>query len=112
MGGLYERAQSHNFKEPYHLPERWRAAKDKLDLSTPMNFVCTADIIGGNSGSPVVNSKGEVVGLIFDGNLASLVLNFGYSDMVAGAALFNSRAIIESLKECHHASELVAELSK
>lgn len=109
--GLYERAQEHNFKEPYNLPPRWLASKDKLDLDVPVNFVCTADIIGGNSGSPVINKDAEVVGLIFDGNIQSLVLDFAYSDKQARATSVHSQGIIEALKKVYNATELVAELT-
>jgi hypothetical protein len=80
IGGAYDRAAEHDSQSPYNLPESWIKSKSKLDLKTPFNFVSTADIIGGNSGSPIVNKKGEVVGIIFDGNIQSLPWNFAYND--------------------------------
>ena len=93
------RSKEHNDKEPFDLPPRWIKAKDKLNLKTPFNFVCTADIIGGNSGSPVINKKAELVGIIFDGNIQSLVLDFVFDDVVARAVSVDSRAIIEALRK-------------
>src|SRR6516162_1189482 len=78
MYGLYDRAASFDYKVPFDLPKRYVNGKDKLVLSTPFNFVTTTDIIGGNSGSPVVDRNGDIVGLIFDGNIQSLVGDFVY----------------------------------
>ena len=87
------------------------ATSGKLSLDTPLNFVSTADIIGGNSGSPVVNRENQVVGLIFDGNIQSLVLDFGYDDRQARAVSVDSRGIIEALRSIYHADRLVEELT-
>jgi hypothetical protein len=111
MGGAYEHAAEHGSKPPYQLPESWLKAKSAIDLKTVFDTVSTPDIIGGNSGSPVINKNAEVVGIIFDGNIQSLEWNFMYSDKTARAVSTDSRAIIESLKKIYHADALVNELT-
>ncbi len=97
-------------QQDFALPASWHAARERLDLATPMNFVCTADIIGGNSGSPVVNRAGELVGLIFDGNIQSLSASYVYADEQSRAVSVDVRAIIEALDKVYNATELLAEL--
>jgi len=111
LGGTFEHADKHGNKDPFELPASWIKSKGKLKLGTPYNFVSTADIIGGNSGSPVVNRAGEVVGIIFDGNIQSLVLDFAYSDEQARATSVHSAGIIEALRTIYQADELVKELT-
>ena len=84
---------------------------DKLDLSTPMNFISTADIVGGNSGSPVVNRSGELVGIIFDGNIHSITSDYLYSNTVSRAISVHSSAVREVLTNVYNASKLVTELA-
>ncbi len=110
LGGAYQHAEEHGSKSPYNLPESWLKEKSKLNLKTPFNFVSTADIIGGNSGSPTVNKKGEVVGIIFDGNIESLPWNFAYSDVQGRAVSVDSRGIQESLRKIYGATALADEL--
>jgi len=111
LGGAYERAVEHGSQPPYTLPESWIKMKGKLDLKTPFNLVSTADIIGGNSGSPTVNRKGEVVGIIFDGNIESLAWNFAFSDAQGRAVSVDSRGIQEALRKIYGATGLADELT-
>jgi hypothetical protein len=111
LGGTFEHANAHENKDPFELPAIWRERKGMLNLSTPFNFVNTADIIGGNSGSPVVNREGELVGIIFDGNLQSLVLDYIYTDQEARAVAVHSAGILEALRKIYSADRLVGELT-
>jgi len=108
--GLYDRAYSFGLKFPYNLPSRYLERQNKVDLTGPLDFVSTCDIIGGNSGSPVVNKQGEFVGLIFDGNIESLVGDFVYYEVNNRAVAVHSGAIIEALRELYDASSLADEL--
>jgi hypothetical protein len=110
LAGLYERSAERGGTPPFDLPQSWVDRKDDLDLETPYNFVSDCDIIGGNSGSPVVNRDGEVVGLIFDGNLHSLTLDIAYTGELARAVSVDSRAMIEAMRKVYDAQPLVDEL--
>jgi hypothetical protein len=113
IGGAFAHAKAHGNAPPYELPASWIKARDSgtLRLETALNFVSTADIIGGNSGSPVVDRDNRVVGLIFDGNIQSLALDFGYDDRQARAVAVESRGILESLRSIYRADRLVQELT-
>jgi hypothetical protein len=108
--GLYDRSASFDNKPPFNLMPRFVQRKDRINLSTPMDFVATADIIGGNSGSPVINRNGEFVGIIFDGNIESLTGNFVYLEETNRAVAVHSAAIIEALRKLYDAPALANEL--
>ncbi len=108
--GLYDRAYSFGLKPPFNLPERWLKLKGKLDLETPLDFVTTCDVVGGNSGSPVINRRGELVGVIFDGNIESLVGYFVYNGKDNRSVAVAAPAIIEALRDVYDAGPLADEL--
>ena len=110
FAGLYQRSAEHDNKPPFDLPQRWIDKKAILNLATHFDFVSDADIIGGNSGSPVVNKDNEFVGIIFDGNIQSLVLDCIYTNTQARAVSVDSAAIIEALRKVYDAGALADEL--
>ncbi|MBA4064109.1 MAG: S46 family peptidase [Isosphaera sp.] len=111
FGQAFEKHAALGGREPFDLPKRWLDGKDKLDPATPFNFVSTADTIGGNSGSPVLNRAGELVGVNFDRNRHGLVRNFVYTDVQARHIAVHSRAVLEALRKLYPAAPLVKELT-
>src|SRR5215217_6135696 len=111
LGGLFARSEQFKQQFPYNLPPRWVEKKSAVNLNTPFNFVSTNDIIGGNSGSPTINQNGELVGLIFDGNIQSLVGDFMYDASVNRAISVDTRGMLEVLNKVFGANEIAAELT-
>jgi len=111
FGGAFERAEKQGHAEPFALPQRWREGRNKLDLSAPFDFVSTADTIGGNSGSPVLNRAGEFVGINFDRNRHGLVRNFVYTEEQARHISVHSRGILEALRRLYDVEPLLRELT-
>ena len=111
FAGLYARSAEHNGQPPYDLAPRWVENKAAVNLKTPFDFVSTNDIVGGNSGSAVVNRKGELVGLIFDGNIQSLPGYFVYEEPINRAVSVDSRAIVEALRSIYKAGTLADEIT-
>jgi hypothetical protein len=112
LGGLYDRSANFKAEFPYNLPPRWVQKKSSVNLSTPFNFVSTDDIIGGNSGSPTINKNGELIGLIFDGNIQSLVGDYIYDESVNRAISVDVRGMIEVLRKVFDANDIADELMK
>jgi hypothetical protein len=110
-GSAFERAEKMGYKEPFTMTPRWREAKDKVDLKTPYNFAATSDTIGGNSGSPVLNRAGELVGVNFDRNRHGLVRNFVYTDVQARHISVHSRGVLAALRTLYGAEGLAKELT-
>jgi hypothetical protein len=110
MAGTFTRAAERNFVPPYDLPASWLAAKDRLKGDTPYNLISTCYSIGGNSGSPTLNKNGEFIGILFDGNIHSLVWNYAYSDTVARSVSVDVRGILEAMRTVYGAQALVDEI--
>jgi Peptidase S46 len=108
--GLYDRAASFSNKPPFDLTQKEAAGRDKIDLATPLDFVSTGDIIGGNSGSPVVNREGELVGLIFDGNIESLAGDFVYDGEKNRAVAVHSAGMLEGMRKIYGVNQLADQL--
>jgi hypothetical protein len=111
LNGLFERNQGFDNKHPFDLPKQWTDKKAKLNLDTPYNFVCTADIIGGNSGSPILDRDAKVVGLVFDGNIESLPGNYWFDERVNRCVGVHTAGMLESLRVIYEEAALVQELS-
>ncbi|GHT46334.1 hypothetical protein FACS189454_07320 [Planctomycetales bacterium] len=112
IAGMFDRAEKQRLKEPFDPPKSWKDGKSKLNLNTAFNLVTTNDIIGGNSGSPLINTKGEVVGLAFDGNIYSLSNNFVYSEVQSRCVSVHADVIMESLRKIYGANRIADELGK
>jgi len=110
LAGLYARSNQYHHAFPYNLAPRWSSKRAVLNLRTPFNFVSTNDIIGGNSGSPAINKNRELVGLIFDGNIQSLVGNFEYDESVNRSISVDARGMMEVLRKVFNANNIADEL--
>ena len=110
FAGVYQHAADHGNQPPYQLPERWMTSKSQLNLDTPIDFAATADTIGGNSGSPLVNQAAEIVGVNFDRNVQALPRNFFFEDKVGRNISVDVRGIQEALRHLYGATALADEL--
>jgi len=109
--GLYERNAAFDNEHPFDLPKQWLDAKGKLDWNTPYNFVCTCDIIGGNSGSPILDRNAKVVGLVFDGNIESLPGNYWFDEEVNRCVGVHTAIMVEALDKIYEEKALLEELT-
>lgn len=110
LGGLWARADGFHHQPPFDLAPRLAAARHRLDARTPLNFISTPDIVGGNSGSPILNAAGEWVGVVFDGNLDSLASAYGYDEARTRAVSVHLEAIRLALREVYPAQHLADEM--
>jgi hypothetical protein len=110
--GMFARSAEFDGAPPYDLPREWLLAKDRIDLQAAVDFVCTVDSSGGNSGSPVVNRKGELTGLLFDGNIESLANRFLYGERVERSVCVHPQAIVEALRKVYGANRILRELAR
>lgn len=110
MYGLYDRALSFQNQKDFEIPQRFKDGINKLNLATPMNFASTNDVVGGNSGSPVINANAEIVGLIFDGNIQSLPGRFYYSEEVNRSVSVHPGVMIETMRKLYDAGKLADEI--
>ncbi|MBL8753709.1 MAG: S46 family peptidase [Planctomycetes bacterium] len=110
--GMFARSAEFDGLPPYDLPREWLLAKDRIDLQAAVDFVCTVDSAGGNSGSPVVNRKGEFTGLLFDGNIESLANRFLYGERVERSVCVHPQAIVEALRKVYGANRILRELAR
>jgi len=108
--GMYDLSARNGNKDPYELAPAVLSRKKKVKLATPLNFVATCDSIGGNSGSPVVNRKGELMGVLFDGNIQSLPARFVYTETLNRSVMVHAAGILEALSNIYDAKPLVDEI--
>ncbi|MBZ0153793.1 MAG: S46 family peptidase, partial [Planctomycetes bacterium] len=112
LHGLFARAAEFDGVHPFDLPQDWLLAKDRLDMTTPVDFVCTVDSTGGNSGSPIVDRDLRLAGLLFDGNMESLANEFLYGERVERSVCVHPQAIVEALRKVYRATRLLRELGR
>ena len=108
--GIYDRYYGFNKEYPWELPERWKNPPKEFKLETSFNFISTNDIIGGNSGSPVINKDAEIVGLAFDGNMESLPGDFIFTEDISTCVSLDSEGMVEALKDLYKINRIALEL--